>query len=159
MKYIAREGAPFKKEDSQSIGEYVNKFKTPEDIYNDTVENKESPIRQYIEWDENKAAYAHQIQQIRNIVNHISVIIIRVQEQPETMTRAFVYTTTNDSGKEITPIMEALNDVDKKKQIIDDAWANLSGWVGRYNSYKEFNKIINAYKETAKEYKFETIAV
>ncbi len=148
--FKARQGAPFKQEEAQIIGEYVEKFETPKDILED-AKNEASPIHHLLTWDENEAAFQYRLQEVKNIVNHIEVDIVYAGGEIETFERGFEYVIDEEGDKKFVPIEKGLSEETYYRQIIQRAWANFDGWVNRYGQYKEFNKIVKAAEETKEE--------
>jgi len=146
QEYIARQGAPFKDGEAQVIGEYISKFKTPAEILDDTKTNSASPIKEYLNWDDTLAAEEYRLQQIKNIVNHIEVRIVYSGGESKTFDRAFEYVSDSE-GRQYIPIQTALSNEEYKRQVLQRAWATLQGWVNRYQEYKEFKPVVEAYKK------------
>ena len=148
--YKARNGAPFAQKDAETIGKYIEQFKTPEDILRDTEKNNKSPIKNLLEWDNDKAADSFRVQQVKNIVNHLSVEIVYIGGEVVTFDRAIEYVSGSEKPQ-IVKIEDAMDNEDMRKEIIARAWANLSGWMTRYRLYKEFDKVFKAVEETRPE--------
>jgi hypothetical protein len=142
MVYHARSGAPFKEDDAQDIGGFIRKCsgKQTEQILEEIKRNKDEVIYAYIEWDDKKASYQYRLHQVRNIINHIEVDIIRVGSSEPVRIRA-TYSVV-DEGKSIYVDVEAaFTEKEYKEQIISRAKKELENWVERYAIYKELDKI------------------
>lgn len=141
--YKARVGAPFKPEHAQLIGEFINNLpeKTPGVILAQIKNNPGHPIFNYITWDKDKAAYQYQIQQVRNIVNHL---ILEIREIPvEPGVRAFVSIKSDDQVQYMN-VETVLSDTVLRNQIIRRATTELRNWMARYSQYTEFQHLIKS---------------
>lgn len=147
-KYYPREGAPFKKEDAQKIGEFIDKIenKTTENILNEIEKNEDHVIHNYIEWNDDKAANGFRLQQVRNIISHVEVKIIGggIKEP----VRAF-HSIINENEKDekkftYVSVDVAFSDNYAKMQIISRAKTELKNWRDRYHIYNELKDIVNA---------------
>jgi len=145
-KYYARQGAPFKNDDAQEIGRFINniKKKTTKNILKKIEKTPDHVIHDYIEWDDTVAGEKYRLQQVRNIVNHVDVKIIdNGSHEP---VRAF-YSVVEDSGKtnekSYVQVDVAFDDDDKKSQIISRAKHELKNWRDRYKVYRELQDVVS----------------
>ena len=148
--FKARMGAPFKNEDAQAIGEYIDTKlteKTTMEMLDIIKNDKECPLYKYIEWDRDTAAMEFQLQQIRNIVNHVMIEIKSIGENLPV--RAFYsVSTVNDEEKSIYVNVETTFDNEYyKKQVINRAKIELRNWAERYRQYNELSSIIDVIDE------------
>jgi hypothetical protein len=158
-KYSARIGAPFKKEDAQEIGEFIeqNKGKTTEELLEEIRKAKKNIIYSYIEWDDKKASEQYRLHQVRNIVNHIEIEIISLGKKEPTILevpiRAFpsvskVSSTGLLEGERIYVSMkEGMENPNYKTQIIERAKTELQNWIIRYRIYLELANPITKISE------------
>lgn len=150
-RYKARNGATFKNEDAQAIGEFIESFadKNPEEILKQIRKNKNHPIYKYIEWDKDSAAYQYQIQQVRNIINHI---VLDIEQIPDV--RAFVSVKEFDT-EDCKPSYHSIESVEDsaymKSQIIMRAKQELYNWAERYKQYNELSSIVSFIESELKE--------
>jgi len=121
--FKARAGSPFKRDDAQIIGETIDKIKDncngefKMDMILKEAQKKNSPLHDYLEWDNTKCGYEYRISQLRNITNHIVEEII-VDGNPVEQ-RSFL-SVTNPDGETVYVSREiAIENVDYKKQLID----------------------------------------
>jgi len=142
LNYVARQSSPFKKEHAQVIGEFLDEIevKTTRNILSRIKKNRKHIIASYIEWDNNKAAEEHRLQQVRNIVNHVLVVIVNKDVQEEV--RAFYPVSTNETKEVYADIVEAFSDKDIRKQIVSRAKNELANWSDRYRQYKELSDFV-----------------
>ena len=119
--YTAREGAPFKKDEAQVLGEYIekNNLSTPEEIVQDAIK-EESPFHNLIEWNRDEAAEQWNLQQARSIVNHLEVEITYIGGEVEIFARGFEYV-VDEGEKRFVTIDEGLSNEDYNKQILQMA--------------------------------------
>lgn len=103
-KYLARNGAPFRKSKAQEIGEVLEKISsdnngklTPELVV-ESSKQKGSPIGIYFEWDDKKASNNWRIQQAKNLINHV-VEVIRIEGKLSEQ-RSF-FNVTNGQGRRV----------------------------------------------------------
>lgn len=149
-KYYARSGAPFKKEHAQDIGEFIAHIDkiTPSAVLKEVQKKPHHVLYNYLEWDDKKAGKQYRLQQVRNIVNHVEVKIIDNGESEPL--RAF-YSIVDDEedsldiGRRCYVSAEtAFSDVDKKRQVISRAKAELKNWRDRYKIYRELSDVVSA---------------
>lgn len=145
-KYYARTGAPFKGEHVQQIGEFIEgvENRTTENILNEIRSNPSHVIHDYIEWDDNKAADSYRLGQVRNIVSHVEVKILDVEEKAPV--RAFQSVTIENSKvneRVYVPIDYVFDHDFERKQVIGRALVELRNWRERYKIYKELHDVID----------------
>jgi hypothetical protein len=152
--YQARVGAPFKQDDAQEIGEFIEncKDKSTNGILKEIIKHPKSKIYSYIEWDTKKASELYQLQRVREIVNHLEIKIIRLgNEEPvylKVSISAFKSVSPIDAGERIyVPIEEGMTNEFYRTQIIERAKIELRNWINRYNQYQELSVIINTIKK------------
>ena len=151
--YEAREGAPFKQEDAQKIGVFIEncKDRSTEGILNEIKKHPKHTIHSLIEWNTRKASKLYQLSAVRNIVNHIEINIISLgdsepQELNISVSAFKSVRPVNSEERVYVPIEEGLTNELYREQIIGRAKTELRNWVERYNEYKELAKIISALK-------------
>lgn len=147
-KYGVRPGSPFRKDDAQAIGEFIDdvKDKTPVGILDEIKKHKNHVIHNYIEWNNDVASVEFRLTQVRNIVNHITIKIVKVNSKKVPI-RAFYSVRKETNGK--TPVYVDVKTVFSKEyykeQVVERAFSELKNWRERYNHlYKELGKIFTA---------------
>ncbi len=149
QKYVPRKGAPFKNEDAESIGQFIYSIenRTTQNILDTIRQHPDHPIHKYYDWDMKKAAEQQWLQQTRNIVNHIEIIIEDPKDNTNISTPAFVSITNINHQKQYVPIESIIVSDDSKqferKQIISRALQELKGWKERYYIYTELQPLSN----------------
>jgi len=147
--YKARVGAPFKQEDAQQIGEFIEncKDKTTRGILVEIKKNPKHKIYSLFEWNKTKAVELYLLQRVREIISHIEVEVVRIGEQ-----EPMVLSVSVSAFKSVLPVNseervyasfdEGMNNELYRKQIIERAKTELRNWMDRYNQYKELEVII-----------------
>jgi len=152
--YVARQGAPFKKEDVQEIGKFIEKCKdkSTRGILKEVKKHPESKIHSYIEWDIKKGSELYQLSRIREIVNHIEIEIIRFGNNDpvdlDVSISAFKSVCPEGSKDRIyVSVEEGMTNEHYREQIVSRAKVELKNWMERYEQYDELSKIIDALDE------------
>jgi hypothetical protein len=152
--YKARIGSPFRQEDAQEIGEFIEKCKdkSTRGILEEVKRNPKSKIYSYFEWDKGKAVELYLLQRVREIVSHIEIEVIRIGEQEPVSLNVSV-----SAFKSVQPINseervyvsfdDGMNTEVYRNQIIERAKTELKNWMEKYNQYKELETIINTIKK------------
>ena len=155
--YEARVGAPFKQEDAQAIGEFIEncRDKTTRGILESIKKHPEHPIYNLFEWDKNKAIELYLLQRVREIISHIEVKIISIgSEEPMSLSlniSAFKSVQPIDNPERVYVSMEeGMTNPEFRSQIINRAKIELKNWMERYQQYQELTLIINAIKPLIK---------
>jgi len=157
--YLRRDGASFKKDDAQEIGEFIEncKNKTTRGILEEVKKNPKHKIYSLFEWDKKKAVELYQLQRVREIVSHIEINIISIgNKEPVSLNitvSAFksvnpIYETGMYEGERVfVPFEEGMENENYRNQIINKAKTELINWTNRYSQYKELETIIKTIKE------------
>jgi len=152
--YEVRTGAPFRKEDVQEIGEFIDSCedKSTRGILEKIKKSKDHKIYSLIEWDKNKASDLYQLQRVREIVAHIEIKIIRLGDYKPTNLNVSVSAFTsvhpvNSEERVYVPFEEGMNKQVYREQIIKRAKTELRNWVEKYNQYKELETIIQTLQQ------------
>lgn len=144
--YIARNGAPFKKKEAKDIGEFVYKIpdKSTEHILEEIKKYPKHIIHSYIEWNDKIASKQYRLQQVRNIVNHIEIVIRK--EYSNKPIRAFVSVKQSKDTDKPTyiDVQTVFTDEYQRRQVIRRALTELINWRDRYEIYTELTDIITA---------------
>jgi len=155
--YKAREGSPFKQEDAQEIGEFIEncKDKSTRGILEKVKKNPKSKIYSLFEWNVKKRAELYLLQRVREIITHIEIEIISLGDsEPISLNIALSAFKSvkpiNSDERVYIPIEEGMNNEVYRKQIIQRAETELKNWMEKYNQYKELQIIINALQKVLK---------
>jgi hypothetical protein len=151
--YEARAGAPFKQEDAQAIGDFIEncKDKTTKGIFEEIKSHPEHIIHSLFEWDKDKAVELYQLQRVRDIVSHIEINIISLGSKEPTSLNVSISAfksvqPVNSEERVYVSIEDGMNNEVYRIQIIQRAKNELRNWMERYNQYKELTKIVYAIK-------------
>ena len=152
--YTARKGSHLTDAEAQVCGPHLDKLTEKNngmitaEIVLENAKKKTSVLHDYFEWDDTAAALQHRLQQARGILNSIKVVVVRDNEQEETV-RAFHVVTiknektqTNERG--YTTIERVANDVDLRRQVLGQALKELEAWQRRYETYSELLPVFEA---------------
>jgi len=147
--YKAKVASPYSDEDAQIIGESLDELKDkfagelrPQHIV-ESAKWTRSPLHNYFDWDNESAAEKHRIDQARQMVRSI-FLVVETPEGPRE-TRAFVSVTSNiEDGKRYVDVATALTTKDYRSQIIDEALRAVKTWRAKYRDYKELTPIFKA---------------
>lgn len=133
---------PIKEKDIQNVGEFIAdcKNKSTKGIYDEIKSSKNHIIHSYLEWDDTIAGNKYRLQQVRNIIEKI-VIVLPGKKQP---IRAFYSIVAKGSNKSIYIDLRTLGKSGyAKAQIIRRAKNELRAWTNRYEMYQELDEVIS----------------
>jgi len=139
-KYKARNGAPFKQEDAQKIGEIIAKIETkhgkckPEHLVKEAKTNK--TLKKLFIWNKDKALIQCQLQQAREIINHVVEVV--VVSGTETEQRSFVSVTSEEESVYVSRDV-AIETPDYRKQLMDRMITTLENLTITLKSFKQFD--------------------
>jgi len=152
--FKARIGSPFKIEDAQEIGEFIEKCKdkSTRGILEEVKQHPESKIYEYIEWNDKEAGELYRLQRIRNIVNHLTINVISIGDSEPIKLKydltAFESVIPSWSDVRVyAPRAEVMSNEDYRRQTIQRAKVELRNWMERYNQLQELAEIINIIRE------------
>lgn len=113
---------------------------TPRAVVDD-ARSDNSPLHKCFEWNDEKAADAHRLQQARQLIG--ALVVAKIEDAPMLReTRAFVNVTTDE--QKYVPIEVAMTVPDLRAEVIGRAKAEIQRWRDRYASYAEFGKVTQA---------------
>lgn len=167
--YSVKTGSIIPQARAQEIGEYIEGLEkvldiTPQNLVDD-ARGKDSKLHEFFEWNNKKAAESHRCYQARKIVNHFEIVIVDVQTEEESTTRAWhsVVVASQDTlddpdGKDGKgePVRAFVNTLavfaepDYKAQAVDNALREVNGWRRRFSIYSELEPIFVGIDEVEK---------
>jgi hypothetical protein len=117
----------------------------------DDAKKKTSPLNDYFEWNDKRAANRWRLRQAAHLLRSIQVMI-KDDEGMETETRAFHNVTIDDSyamepERVNVTVQRVLSEDNLREQIIDKALKQLDAWRKKYKQYKEFTEIVSVIDE------------
>ncbi len=139
-KYKARKGAKFNNKEAQVVGETIESLKdnsgyiTSEGIIS-SARKKSSPIHDFFEWSNNKAAEEFRLQQARNLVNHIVEVVIVQGERVEQ--KSFFSVSVKNVGKVYVNLKEAVENKDYRRQLLSNAISILENLTVTMKMFRE----------------------
>lgn len=102
------------------------------------------PLHDLFEWDDNVAAQAYRVDQARQVIRSIEVVI---KEAPQSKpVRAFV-SVVRDRDRSYTSVQHAMSDEALRKQVLMQAFAELEAWRRRYAELVELANVFVAIDE------------
>lgn len=146
-KYVATKGAQFSKKKAQVYGTVLEKIKerdngiVPQVVVNE-ARDKTSPLHDYFDWDDTKAAEKYRVEQARNLISHLDVVIN--YETGKTQKAFFNVSIPDNGGTKVVyvDVERALTDKDLRKQVLQNALEELVYWQKKYKEYSEFKGIV-----------------
>lgn len=142
MEYKPAAGSKLNKDEAQKVGEFLERMEsfTPSDVVS-AARPESSPLHKHFTWDDLVAAEKYRLQEARNLVNHITVVVTVSGRQQET--KAF-HSIVVDAGDEesvpehrYTAIRIVAKSQDMRDQVIQRALVELEGWQNRYAQYQD----------------------
>ena len=157
--YKAAKGALFGDEKAQLYGEaiadLIQKYGdiTPE-IY--VSEAKSCVLKDTLTWNNKRAAEAYRLQQARNVINHINVVVMKNGEEVEY--RAFHSTTvivgeteTENKVVRIYQATETILNSDQKHILLNQIIQKFVDLREKYKPYRELDPIFKAIDAVSKD--------
>lgn len=160
MIYKAAEGSRLSDEQAQQYGERIelineknNGIVTPADVLND-ARSKKSPLHNFFDWDDTKAAEKWRGQQASYLLRTIHVVVKDNGEGEEV--RAFYNVNVIPQGQEdrvraYVTLPRVLSEADLRQQVVAQALRQLRAWQEKYKRYKEFADVFRAIEEADKQ--------
>ncbi len=143
--YRVMPGAHINKEKAAKYGRHLSKLArthelTPEFV-RDEARDPKSPLHDFFEWDDKKAAEQYRIERARYLLRSIAIQIVGPKGEV-LETRAFhnVVVPIDSEEQEIRvyrPSELVFSDDGMKSQVVDHALQELIGWQDRYERYGE----------------------
>jgi len=145
--------------DAQAAGERLEKLRAknngliPATVVDD-ARPKASPLHRFFEWDDTTAAQKHREQQARELIKAIEIMFepapasasqaLEINAAPERVVRAFVSVRRADGQRVYQDTMGALADADMKKQVLGQAYSELSSITRKYADLTELAQVVEA---------------
>jgi hypothetical protein len=148
-KYKAKPNTSFTDRDAEIIGKFLDKTFpkgnfTPEQIV-DLAGDRKSPIHQYFEWDDTKAARLYRIQRARKL---IQCLVVQIQGNSSP---AFVNVklAEEDRGKYFQT-ESCLETPEIWQLVLEKALSELTSWRARYANFKQLKPLYKVIDQTIK---------
>ncbi len=111
----------------------------------DAARPKSSPLHSRFEWDDKVAGHSFRLHQARQLIS-ITVDVIRgTEEQAEVFVSLSSDRKGNRGGYRI--VADVMSDAQLRKQLLDDALAELESFRNKYQRLKELTAIFQAIKK------------
>jgi hypothetical protein len=159
MVYKAARGARITDEQAQRYGERIEAIMEGQDgkaraqvVYED-AKKKRSPLHEYFEWDDSVAAEGYRLNQARELLRFIHVVVT-APDGTEIESRAYfnVVVENDDETLERTnvPLARVMTEVELHRQVLAQAMYEFEQWRERYQQYKELAPLFKAYEKISK---------
>lgn len=131
---------------AQAVGEELEKIESrygrvmPHNVVT-VAASPASILHPFFEWDNEKAATEHRLEQARSLIRCVTVAPYDGHE-PSSPIRAFV-NISGDDGKEYNSIASVMGDDEKRERLLSTAKAELQDWRDRYRGLQEFAKLFD----------------
>ncbi len=107
------------------------------------AEKKRSPLHKHFEWDDQKAAHEHRLEQARYLIRSLEIEIKQRPEREAKPIRAFV-NVVREEDQSYTSVSDAMSDPDLRSQVVETAWKELEAWRQRHAELIEFARVFTA---------------
>lgn len=134
--------------DAQAVGERLASLEakgklTPEAVVAD-ARAKRSALHPFFEWDDAKAAEQHRLAQAGHLIRCVTVVVEQADSQQQTTVRAFVPITGENNNRQYVDTVRALSDTELRKQVLQQAYAELGAVARKYRELKELSEVVHA---------------
>ena len=151
IEYQWKPAARKRPQDAQTVGEAIEKItkKGGKDVPVELVAistPKDSPTHHHFEWDNAKAGHAHRLQQARDLICALEIVI----EDGDDPVRAFPSISLGDGGREFVPMRKVLSDEEMCAQLVAEAKADAVAWSKRYEHLKSVAELHGVFKAIQK---------
>ncbi len=145
MVFRAARGSPITDEQAQRYGERIETLVeegdgsvTPQAVYDD-AKKKRSPLHEYFEWNDGVAADAYRINQARELLRYIHVVVVRddVEEEVRAFHNVVIERPEQPPERTYAAVARVLSDEELRKQVIAKALHEFEQWRKRYQQYQE----------------------
>lgn len=122
---------------------------TPQEVVEQARDVK-NPLHNCFDWNNTSAAEQWRLQQARQLITSISIVVSYNGKQEEI--DAFVNVTRQEkvagaNNQIYLDIHTAMNNETFKKEVVMNAWNELMHWQNKYQQFKEFSAVFNAMKQ------------
>jgi hypothetical protein len=142
-KYRAKNGAPFKQEEAQVIGETLDEIRISNggNLKSETIveeaKSKKNPLHKFFEWNNDTCGEKYRLQQARDLTNHIVEEIIVDGDAIEQ--RSFLSVINEDEEKVYVSREDAITNVDYKKQLLDQMISTLENLTVTIKLFRQYD--------------------
>jgi hypothetical protein len=141
----------------QAVGEYLETLgNVTAPSLLEAARPAESIVHRYFEWDDSVAAEKYRVEQAEHILRHIDIVVVNVETEEVSTTRAVHPVTVEDNRDTrhprrmvYTPVMQVHANPDQRSEVLQRALRELRGWQARYRMYQEFEPIFSVINSLA----------
>lgn len=109
---------------------------TPENLIK-ASEGKRSILHKLFEWDDNKAAHQYRLQQARNLINNIEIIVVSDGKQ-RTMPAFEIISLPANSGRAYKQVIDMdLNEIEQVRESVKRDIAYLKNKLQNYTEFRD----------------------
>ncbi len=115
----------------------------PEDVIEDARKTT-SPLHEFFEWNNAKAAHEHRLERARHITRSLVVTYTDVRNTgPQTMRALVCLESRKDEAHTYVPTMTVMSNAAMRKELVAQALRELAGWRKRYAHLKELSNLFD----------------
>jgi hypothetical protein len=140
----------------QRLSKLSNGILTPEFVV-ENAKDKDNPIHNCFEWNNNKAANNFRLWQARHIIN---VSVQYINEHPNTPYKVFVSLKEDRKGEGgYRELMSVMNNENLRNHLLKDALEEMNIFILKYKELKELAEVISEINKALNKYTEQTINV
>jgi len=152
MVYRWKDNSPHPKVDAQVVGEHLEMLRSSHGgitarLVVDEAKAEDSPLHEAFQWDDSVAADEWRLQQARQVVNHIVVVMEKDGGEAPTITRAFVVV-TQMNAETYTSVAVAMADPGLRAQVVARALRELEAIRKKYAELEELAEVFRVIDQT-----------
>ena len=142
---------------AQKVGEHFEALEkehgaVTRELFLQSAEPEDSPFHKLFEWDDERAANLYRLQQSNQVINSLCVEVRRKDGESQKVTAFVNVSVRNVEEARYVNIRSAMNDEEKRRNVLDDAKRELSWFVSKYEKYQWFDKLRPALDEFLAEH-------
>lgn len=155
--YVAAKGTRLGKRKAQIYGQCLEEIErkngciSPRAVVNRARE-KSSPLHSYFDWNDTRAAEKYRLVQARGLINHLTVVI---NYDTGAVQKAFFNVSSGfkeNKSFAYVNIERALTNKEYRRQVLQNAMAEILYWKTKYQEYSEFKGIVGAINKAEKRF-------
>lgn len=141
---------------AQTVGETLERIEqrdgaVTKEAFLEESRPEDSPTHNMFEWDDTVAAEAYRLEQSRWIIADVVVTVER-DDEPKKVA-GFVNVTYGKHNKaEYNSIKVAMEDSEKRKAVLANAFKELESFESKYSEYEELARVFEEAHKAAKRY-------
>jgi hypothetical protein len=118
----------------------------------DDARSPDSPLHQFFEWDDSKAAEAHRLATARTLTRSVAYRVRVLEDEAARYQPMFVRLQQSEDEKpSYVPLTRALATPDLREQLLDNARRELQQWITRYRTLEALATAMPLAEELARE--------